>query len=177
MSGTNLRSLDREEYKQLVTNLESKCIDIERVGIAVNEKDGTLFPSIRINERLYEKLACAGSIDVTSVIDTTTAGSHFYVVLKLSWKTINEKLVIYFNGWRDRSWLELLCAVRKVALAKQDFEVAKPLHQAIVVDGFKVDRLKVILATTMCFYPPRDYPFEDEIGADKNVKNNRLLPQ
>lgn len=157
MSDISWRPLDEDEYKQLVAELETRCITPERVGY-VTYNNGAIHPSIKIDERVFKKLVQAGEIDVTSRISTITAGLHFYVKLEINWKSIHEDLTIFFNGWRDRSWLELLCVIRKVAFTTQDFKVAKPLRRAIVVDGINVDKLRLILATTSLFCFPKDIP-------------------
>lgn len=163
VSEIDWRSLDEDEYRQLVTNLEAECISEERVGY-VTCNDGNTYPCIRINERLFRKLIQAGEIDVTSRINTKTAGAHFYVEMQFNWESIERQLTLLYNGWRDRNWLELLCATKKVAMTTHDFRVSVPPHIIIVVDGLNVDRLWLTLVTTSMFRPPTDFPFQKNEG-------------
>jgi hypothetical protein len=146
--------LDEDEYKQRVAELETKCINFERVGY-VTDKNGANYPSIRTDKRLFKKLVQAGSIDNTSRITTFNIPPYFYAKLEINWPTIKEKITIFLNGWRGRNWLEMLCVVKKVALTTQDFKASKPMHGAIVVDGINVDKLQLALVTSM-FCPPQD---------------------
>jgi len=147
--------LDEDEYKQRVAELQRKCIEAERIGY-VTHKNGDINPCIKIDKRLFRKLVNAGSINNTSRITTFNVPPYFYAKLEIWWSSIKKKLTVFFNGWRDRNWLELLCHVKKVALTIQDFKVPKPIHGAIVVDGINVDKLRLVLAVTSMFHLPKD---------------------
>jgi hypothetical protein len=150
-----LKALKEDEYKQMVNLLEAGCIRYENIGF-VTLADGTILPAIKIEERLFRKLAKVGSIDNTSRIDVTTVGLHFYPKLQIEWRSINENLKVVFKGWRDGEWLELLCRVKEVALTTQDFKMSSSLLEAIIVDGLNVDRLWLTLITTSMSMPPKD---------------------
>lgn len=139
--------LDKDEYEELIRELEIKCINSEDVGFTVL-KDGTALSCIRIDKRLFKKLVQAGSIDVTSRITTLNLYPHFYVKLEIQWPTIKEKRSLMFNGVRDKNFLQHLCNAKRLALTAFANDV-------VVVDGLDTKQLKFVLVITSMMYHAR----------------------
>jgi hypothetical protein len=156
VSDIGWRALKKDEYEQLVNQFESECIRIENIGFVILA-EGAILPAIKIERRLFRKLAKFGSIDNISRIDAPTVGLHFYAKLQIEWPPINENLKVVFKGWRDRGWLESLCEAKKVALTTEDFKIVSSIGEAVVVDGLNVDRLWLTLITTSMSLPPKDF--------------------
>jgi len=140
--------LDNAEYKEAISELKAQRISAEKVGWTILE-DGTALPCIKINDVLFKKLVQAGVINNTSVITTFSGVPHFFAKVEISWSSIKEKLTIILDGWRDRSFLEHLCDVKKLALTAYD-------NSAIVIDGLKTDDLKLNLLIASMMYHPKD---------------------
>jgi len=128
----------------MVKKLSARRVNPERLGFAVT-KEG-IIPSIRVNESFFQKLFSAGTIDNVSRISVHQLGEYFFAELYVKWPSIKEKITIIFDGWRDRSWLVILCTVKKIA-----FTTHRKLGPAVMVNNINTDNLKMILVVSSLF--------------------------
>lgn len=143
-----LHILDKEQQEQLVKKLRAQCLSSKKIGFTLLE-DGTTVPCIEIDEYLFNELVQAGTIDVISRIIILNLPPQLYVKLVIRWPSIKKKLNLILDGWRDRSFLEHLCDVKKLALTKSG-------KSAIVIDGIKTKELEIILVLSYMMRPPKD---------------------
>jgi len=144
----DLRILDKEQQEQLLKKLRAQCLSAKKVGWTLLE-DGTTAPCVEIDERLFNELVCAGTIDARSRLTVLNLPPHLYVKLVIRWPSIKKKLNLIVNGWRDRSFLEHLCHVRKIALTKSG------KMGSIVVDSLDTKVLEITLVLSCMMRPPK----------------------
>jgi len=148
----DLHILDGEQKEQLVKKLRAQCLSAKKIGWTLIE-DGTTAPCVEIGEHLFNELAHAGTIDVISRIIVLNLPPHLYVKLVIRWPSIKKKLNLILDGWRDRSFLEHLCYVRKLALTKSGE------RGCIVVDSIDTKVLEITLVLSCMMYPPKGEPY------------------